>query len=176
MDILQIPLTRGKFAIVDERDAEWLNEWRWNTNNTGYAMRRDNETGKTILMHREIYSHYRELPSGVDLDHRDRNKLNNSLSNLRPASRSQNVINGSRRMHNTSGVAGVAFHKRIGKWQAYITQDGKRQHLGYFKNFEDAVAIRKAVMVDCFGEYANLSDDLSTCPLAIARRQAKGMA
>lgn len=34
-----IPLTQGKFAIVDAEDYELLTQWKWHTNNCGYAAR-----------------------------------------------------------------------------------------------------------------------------------------
>lgn len=52
----KIPLTQGKFALVDDSDYEWLNQWKWHFHN-GYAVMsgpRGTEKREHILMHREI--------------------------------------------------------------------------------------------------------------------------
>lgn len=53
---------------------------------------------------------------------------------------------------NTSGVSGVCWHKKLGKWTAKIGKNYKRIHLGCFDSFEDAVAARRAAELLYFGE------------------------
>jgi hypothetical protein len=65
------------------------------------------------------------------IDHIDRNKLNNSLINLRIVSHQQNCF-------NMSNVKGYSWDKRSKKFQSYIKLNGKKSHLGYFNNEEDA--------------------------------------
>jgi hypothetical protein len=48
----QIPLSNGKFALVDDEDFEYLNQWKWSYSGHGYAHRL--QSGKTVYMHREI--------------------------------------------------------------------------------------------------------------------------
>ena len=43
-----------------------------------------------------------------------------------------------------AGIRGASFHKPSGKYQALITIDGKRKHLGYYNTEEDAGAAYKA--------------------------------
>lgn len=50
----------------------------------------------------------------------------------------------SRRETNKSGVTGVSWYKRSGKWRAQIIVDGRALHLGLFDSFDEAVAVRKA--------------------------------
>lgn len=50
----QIALTQGKFALVDDEDYEWLNQWKWCYAKRGYATRRDEKTNKSLKMHRVI--------------------------------------------------------------------------------------------------------------------------
>ena len=45
--------------------------------------------------------------------------------------------------NNNSGHTGVYWFKRDKKWQAQITLDNKRIHLGYFNNIQDAILARK---------------------------------
>ena len=78
-----------------------------------------------------------------EVDHINHVKPDNRWKNLRAANR---IINGrNRSMHcdNTSGVTGVYWHKKKGKWQAGIRVNDKRIYLGVFKHLEDATAARK---------------------------------
>jgi len=59
------------------------------------------------------------------------------------------------RKDNTSNVKGVSYHKKHKKWQASITIDGIRIHLGYFSNIEDAKQARVDRANEAFGVYTN---------------------
>ena len=82
-------------------------------------------------------------PEG-EIDHWDRNGLNNKMENLREATRSENTQNAKRHKNNTSGVKGVYWHKTATKWTAQITVDGRKVYLGLFRSFWGAVIARKA--------------------------------
>jgi hypothetical protein len=81
------------------------------------------------------------MPEDDAIDHINGNGLDNRIENLRDG------INNSRNMRlmktNSSGVSGVNWSKSKGKWRARI-HDGKELHLGYFDDFDSAVAARKA--------------------------------
>lgn len=85
-------------------------------------------------------------PKGV-IDHIDRNRLNNSIVNLRDITKAMNQRNLSKSIANTSTVTGVTWYKAGNKWHAQITVDRKKIHLGYFDKFEDAVIARKEAEV-----------------------------
>ena len=69
-----------------------------------------------FLVHRLIWAlHYDEVPDM--LDHKDRNKLNNNINNLRPADKSLNSLNRELRSDNKSGKAGVTYCKRTGRYE-----------------------------------------------------------
>lgn len=55
--------------------------------------------------------------------------------------------------NNTSGIKGVRWHSRAGKWQASITFKGKDYHLGYYTELEEADKIRKIAEKELFGEF-----------------------
>jgi len=74
------------------------------------------------------------IPTGLHIDHIDGNPSNNTLSNLRPATMSQNLMNAKRRTDNTSGRKGVCWHPKSGKWMARV---GTR-YIGLFAKIEDA--------------------------------------
>ena len=86
---------------------------------------------------------YGEWPKD-QLDHTNRIRTDNRISNLREVTNKQNGQNASKRRDNTSGHPGVCWHKRDSKWRATIKHNQKKIHLGYFENLEDAVAARKA--------------------------------
>lgn len=88
------------------------------------------------------------------VDHEDGNRRNNILINLRQATPVQNARNTKRPKHNTSTVTGVCWHNKINKWWARISHQQKRIDLGFYDNFDDAVAARKNAEVR-YGYHAN---------------------
>ena len=98
---------------------------------------------KTYLAHRIIYLYVTgRFPEG-EIDHRDGDGTNNRWDNLTVGTRRDNCLNVRRRADNRSGVTGVSFCKGKQKWQAYISSDAGRIHLGFFEVLEDAAAARK---------------------------------
>lgn len=63
------------------------------------------------------------------------------------------IISNTLQRNNTSGITGVRWHSRIGKWQASITFKRKNYHLGYFDNLNDACKTRKIAEVKLFGDF-----------------------
>lgn len=145
----KIPLTRGKFALVDDSDFEWLSEWKWNLTGDGRNAERrtGGHIGHIILMHRQIMG----AKKGQLIDHINQDPLDNRRANLRFADKSINALNAKRRSDNTSGYRGVIFNKQAGKWQANIQIAGRKIHLGFFVHAEKAAeayeAARKEVLV-----------------------------
>lgn len=89
-----------------------------------------------------------------DIDHIDRNPMNNRRSNLREATRSQQGMNRKKQNNNTSGFIGVYWNKREGKWMAALKINGKSKHLGYFSNKHDALIARLKAELKFFGNFA----------------------
>ena len=145
----KIPLSKGKYAIVDEEDYFYVSQFKWWYNNR-YAVRDDYSSGKRkgILMHRLIYElHFGSIPEGILIDHIDRNPLNNRLENLRLATKQQNAQNHNKLKNNSSGFTGICkvVYKRqykdkiytYEKWQAAIIKDrGKKTEKRYVKDFD----------------------------------------
>lgn len=90
----------------------------------------------------------------AQVDHRDLDKANNRWSNLRLATNGQNQANTPKRRRNTSGIKGVYWHKRRGKWQAAIMVSGRLKSLGYRNTKEEAAALYAAAANQHFGEFA----------------------
>lgn len=73
-----------------------------------------------------------------EIDHINRIRTDNRISNLREANRIENGQNRSISKANTSGYKGVYWNKTEKKWHAQIRVNGLRIHLGHYKNIEDA--------------------------------------
>jgi hypothetical protein len=105
-------------------------------------------------VHRLVALAFIPLEAGKDfVDHHDGERANNSVTNLRWATRQENNQNRTMNKNNTSGFKGVRFER--GKWRAQITIDGKLIHLGYFEKIEEAVAVRSARANEVFGEFTH---------------------
>ena len=109
---------------------------------------------KTV--HRLIAESFIDNPENKPyVDHINGDKLNNNINNLRYATNQENQRNAKLSIKNTSSVKGVSFHKRDKKWQAQITIDGIKVHLGYYDNIEDAKQARITKAQQAFGVYIN---------------------
>ena len=100
--------------------------------------------GKSYLAHRIAWLYvYGTFPPG-DIDHKNRNRSDNRICNLREVSRSDNCQNISLPSHNKSGHLGVSWIDSHNAWTVYVKVNKKNKWLGYYKNLVDAVAARKA--------------------------------
>ncbi len=150
----RIPLSKGKFAIVDDCFCKRLMAMGSWTYAKGYAHKKVNK--KTVLMHRIIWQLAgRKLPR--QLDHRDTNGLNNRLNNLRPATRLQNAHNRGPSRRNTSGYKGVDYQPRCKKYRAQIQVRGKHKNLGCFKEPKKAARAYDKAAARYYGEFAWLN-------------------
>ena len=96
-----------------------------------------------VKSHRVIWKMvYGEDPEIID--HINGVRDDNRLSNLRSVSHGVNSRNLGRSKSNTSGVNGVYWYPRYGRWMASIHIDGRRKNLGYFDKKQDAIAARAA--------------------------------
>lgn len=89
------------------------------------------------------------------VDHINHDKADDRWANLRAATNQENQRNIRKpRKDNGSGVRGVGWHKRIGKWQASIRVDGRLVALGYFESIDAAAKVRRDAELRLFGEFA----------------------
>jgi hypothetical protein len=105
------------------------------------------------LAHRLAWLYCHGTWPASEIDHIDRCRSNNVLANLREATPSQNRRNGGFRSSNTSGMRGVYFDKRSGKYRADIKFDGKQTTLGHFDSIEEASRCYEAAAQRAFGEF-----------------------
>jgi len=146
-------------ALVDDEDFEYLNQWNWCVTfakHTAYAQRGDYSNGKkkTILMHRLILG---LTDPKIDGDHKDHNGLNNQRSNLRIATRSQNICNTILKKQFSSKYKGVFFYKRSGLWRVQIRVNHKVTYLGSYATEEQAAIVYNEAALKQYGEFANLN-------------------
>lgn len=156
----EIELTRGYKAQVDDEDFEWVNQWKWRSeigyNNTIYAVRTDYGNGdrkKNVRMHRFILG---VTDMSIQVDHIDRNGLNNQRGNLRIATNQQNSINQAG-CDKTSKYKGVYLNKGKHKYSAQIKVNYKSIHIGHFDSEIDAAKAYDRKAKEIFGEFAYLN-------------------
>jgi len=113
--------------------------------------------GKNYRAHRLAWLYiYGEWPT-IDIDHVDGDRTNNKIENLRLALRSQNNINSGPPKNNTSGIRGVYWNKKAGKFTASIGVNGKSIYLGLFSSIEEALDARISAEIKYYGEFARVA-------------------
>jgi hypothetical protein len=157
----RIPLTQGKFAIVDPEDYEKLSKYKWHINTgrgTFYAARcqwdRKEKKTKSVKMHREIM----KIADGLYVDHINGNGLDNRKVNLRAVTMLENSWNMQKiRRKCWSRYKGVTWNKREKRWVAQVMARGKINFLGGFDVEREAAKAYDEAAKKCHGEYARLN-------------------
>src|SRR5262245_60614681 len=130
-DTIKILLTRGLFAVIDQADAAKVSIHHWCAHRRGrthYAATNiKSADGKRITLH--MHRLLVDAAPDEKVDHIDGDGLNNSRSNLRRASHSENMRNSRRRKDNSTGFKGVS-PGRHGRFQAKIQVNRKTMWLG----------------------------------------------
>ncbi len=158
----KIPLTQGKFAIVDVEDYEQLSIYKWFAVKYGrcfYAARKGiskttRRKTRSIPMHRQILN----VPDDKVVDHINHNGLDNRKANLRIVTVLQNSWNARKQNGNLSSkYKGVSLTKRTRRWKAKISYKGKNIYLGCFDDEYSAAKAYDKKAAELFGEYAVLN-------------------
>ena len=152
-----IPLTKGRFALIDSSDLGRVAKYRWyfGSMGNGYAICRVSRPDgkfKNVLLHRFIL----DAPYGLEVDHINGDSLDNTRKNLRLCTHKQNIRNQrvQTRVGKASRFKGVWMSKSK-RWRAEICVDGKRLYLGTFDNEEDAARAYDEKAKRHFGEFAS---------------------
>lgn len=127
-------------ALIDAVDSEWVGRHRWSLQDSVKGPVRRNEVVdgciKRVFLHREILG---VAPGdNIEVDHINRDKLDNRRSNLRKATPAQNCQNTPSRRGSSSIYRGVSWHKKSKKWTAQISVNHQRTHLGMFESEVEA--------------------------------------
>lgn len=131
-----IPLNKGKFAQVDDSDYDDIMRYKWHVVQTRggvwYAKRSVWNGGRQVCvrMHRQIMG----VPywNGQEIDHKDRNGLNNQRHNLRFATRREQMLNTVR--NTPDKLTGAILIK--GRWRSQITINNVAYYIGSFDTQE----------------------------------------
>lgn len=161
---VRIPLSSrkypGLFALVDEVDVARVRERTWfvhaRRRGSGlafyaYTATRAGGKQKNVLLHRFIM----ESPEGVEVDHRNGDGLDCRRSNMRHATRAQNMRN--RPPKHGRAFKGVYYESRRAHWIAYLVVDRRRVHLGSYATEEEAARAYDDAAREHFGEFARLN-------------------
>jgi len=111
------------------------------THRHGYKVGRVNRIN--LKAHRVIMAMVNNKWPPNDVDHINGNRADNRITNLRCATRRENMKNRSLSKNNKSGYQGVSWCKRNKKWVARIKHEGRQKHIGYFLDLLDAVRARR---------------------------------
>ena|ERR1044071_2113059 len=157
-DVVWIKLTQKQETCVDLTDWEKVRAVRWYAQKSKgrksfYAVMSASKAkrlGCPRLLHQWLLN-------TNEVDHEDRNGLNNRRKNIRPATRQQNVANQGLLSTNSSGFRGVSFRKDSGRWRARIMLNGSLHCLGTFSDRISAARAYDKAALACFAEFASLN-------------------
>jgi len=158
----EIPLTQGKFALIDDDMFDRVSYFKWHVvkklRTTGivyYALTNIYVNGKytCLLMHRLIMG----IPDPLQVDHRNSNGLNNQKHNLRICTGQQNSQNSRKTTNSTSIYKGVSYVTKKNKWRSRIMVNGNPIHLGYYGTEIQAAIAYNNSAIKYFGDFALLN-------------------
>ena len=116
---------------------------------------------KTHRIHKLVANAFIDNPNNKQcVDHKNNDRTNNDISNLRFATYKENNQNSKLSSNNTSGCKGIDWKKKAKKWRAQIRIDGIKSHIGLFANLEDAKIARINRANQAFGIYTNACEKL----------------
>jgi hypothetical protein len=138
---------------IDVDDIEKVRPLKWCVGNHGYA---ENVKTKTLL-HRIIIE---SIPVGLEIDHINRDRLDNRKSNLRIVNRAQNAINSSLCSTNKTGFKGVCWVKRCNKYVVQLNKNGVRVYYGHFDDKVEAAKMYDIAAIEFFGDFAATNERL----------------
>jgi len=150
-------------TLVDDSDYDAMSKFCWHVYETKgracYACRRVKQpdgSRKTLFMHVAI------LGEGQEIDHRDRDGLNNTRTNLRRATRQMQTQNRQGGRKSSSKYKGVSYAMVNGvprprPWKAQYRKDGQTVHIGYYDTELEAAREYNKVAKKVF-EYGLLNE------------------
>lgn len=133
-------------TLVDDENYNYLIQWKWTYNKRSKRpLRYDVKTKKTVYMHREILI----AKKGEEVDHMNRDGMDNRKENLRKITHQQNMFNRGAVKKRYKGI-----WRRKEKWNACIKKNNKTTHLGSFFSKEEAAMAYNEAARRLHGEYA----------------------
>lgn len=150
-----IKSNHGEFEIlIDKEDFDKVSKHTWSISKTKNYIRVETRINyKLVRLHRFVLN----INNKSQIDHINRNTLDNRKFNLRICNKSTNGMNRSRQINNKSGFKGVSYHKKGKKWAAQIVSNGQCHYLGLFTTKELAAVAYNEAAIKLHGEFAYLN-------------------
>jgi hypothetical protein len=146
-----------EIVLIDRRDVGLLKKYTWRIHSIKsgkYVSAKVYIPGKGHGRSRRIYLHREILKTAAEVDHRNRNPLDNRRSNLRECTSSQNKMNQKLRSDNKSGFKGVSV--KAGKYYvARAKHKGSEVYLGCFKTPHAAARKYDEYVRENYGDFAS---------------------
>jgi hypothetical protein len=149
----RIPLSQGKFALIDDEDFPEVSKHKWFIIN-GYAGTAT--SGAKVYLHRFLMNPKKK----EQIDHINLDKLDCRRGNMRLCGSAQNHYNKPLISTNTSGYKGVSWDKVNSKWRAQIMVHKKTINLGRYHTKEDAASAYDNAAKKYFGEFSRTNFEL----------------
>ena len=135
-------------TVIDTEDIPKIKKYKWRMTNGYIKSGEENLQMSRIIMN---------PPNNMEVDHIDRNPLNNQKSNLRICTRSQNQMNTRSKLNGTSKYKGVHWNTRRKVWIAKIKINSATHQIGQFKSEIEAARAYNERAIELFGEFAKLN-------------------
>lgn len=132
-------------AIIDDEDAAIVAGRSCFLTGPGYAAAKFD--GQQRYLHRVIL----DAQPGQEVDHINRDKLDNRRRNLRLVDHATNMANTSSRAGSTSRHRGVSWHKARRKWVVYVKVRGVQHYCGIYEDEDEAAAVAAAERKRLYG-------------------------
>jgi hypothetical protein len=160
-DYMEVPLSQGLVALVDADDYPAVMRHKWCAIRSGagiYYAKRNLRISRTGHSWQGVLRMHRFLTGWRMVDHINGDGLDNRMANLREATYAQNNTNRRPRGGNTNGFKGVhRSNSARNPWRAQVAIEGRKRHLGVFRDRESAARAYDAAAVDAFGDFAWLN-------------------
>lgn len=143
-NVAWLPVSDEEWTCIDLDDLALVIDRPWFKHPGGYASNRHG------LLHRALL----KPPKGMEVDHINRDKLDNRRSNLRVCKPSNNQHNRPGVKGSKSGFKGVSLHNKTGLWRARLMVNWKEKSIGYFQDKYDAATAYNFAVAEFYGQYA----------------------
>lgn len=132
-------------CLFDIEDIDKINEYKWHIHIRNKRDRRPDVCSNTYVEHNKrkyinLARHLMGYPKDLQIDHINRNTLDNRRKNLRICTNFENQNNKST---NTSGHVGVVWDKSRNKWKVSLGFNNKTYNIGRFDSLEEAINARR---------------------------------
>lgn len=146
-------MSNGYAFKFDKEDLDIVCSEKWYPSKQGYQTYPTSRNG--IPFHRLLFPN---VDNGLEIDHINRDSLDNRRCNLRICTHQQNQFNQDIQSNNSSGFSGVSYFPARSKYRARIKYAGNEIHIGYYPTLDDAARSRKYAEEILFGEFAVLPE------------------